>query len=97
MVWCQVRASGKLRNVIVLLGVRIPEDEIVMLKPARDTKDLFGDLSNDERSEAITFARGKAHNVRSPLFSTGNHKAQFVEGRWQLDGRFHAIFDCHLM
>ena len=74
----------------MLLGVRVPEDEIVMLKPARDTKDLFGDLTDDERAEAIAFARGKTHRVKSPLLAAGQHQATFHinGGCWQLDGRY---------
>ena len=80
---------GREREVLAMLGVRAPEDEVVMLPPARATRDLFGSLSEAERAEAIRQLRS-SHGplpARSPLLSPGSHTATYHEGEgWQLDG-----------
>lgn len=80
--------SGRLREVLVLLGIRAPEDEVVMLRPARATRDLFGSLSDDERSQAVAQVRGlPSLPVRSPLLPPGSHRANFQDGQWLMGGR----------
>ena len=77
----------KERDVLVMLGVRAPEDEVVMLPPARATRDLFGSLSNEERADAIRQLRASPSLVaRSPLLEHGHHTASFRDGCWHLDG-----------
>eukprot|EP00746_Dinoflagellata_sp_MGD_P007999 gnl/MRDRNA2_/MRDRNA2_115939_c0_seq1.p1 gnl/MRDRNA2_/MRDRNA2_115939_c0~~gnl/MRDRNA2_/MRDRNA2_115939_c0_seq1.p1 ORF type:complete len:1300 (-),score=258.95 gnl/MRDRNA2_/MRDRNA2_115939_c0_seq1:153-4052(-) len=76
----------KAKEVLVMLGVRTPDDEVVMLKPARATRDLFGSLSQEERQEAISLARSlKDLPVQSPLLPRAR-KASFQNGVWCLDG-----------
>ena len=80
---------GREREVLVMLGVRAPEDEVVMLPPARATRDLFGSLSGAERAEAIHQLRSSRGPLpaRSPLLPPGSHTASYHEGEgWQLDG-----------
>lgn len=48
-------SSRRGREVLVMLGVHSPDDEVVMLPPARATRDLFGSLS--EVSAAAVYAR----------------------------------------
>eukprot|EP00957_Ditylum_brightwellii_P071929 5467311-Ditylum_brightwellii.AAC.1 len=77
-------------EVLVLLGVEVPEDEIVMLKPARASRDLWGTLRDDERAAAIAIARSQTYKARSPLlFQEGNKNivSYDEESGWQLDGR----------
>lgn len=81
----KVKTKGKQREVLVMLGVRCPEDEIVMLKPSRATRDLFGSLSDEERTSAISQARQKQLPVRSPVLKDARTIA-FHDGCWGLDG-----------
>eukprot|EP00437_Effrenium_voratum_P007330 CAMPEP_0181435760 /NCGR_PEP_ID=MMETSP1110-20121109/20500_1 /TAXON_ID=174948 /ORGANISM="Symbiodinium sp., Strain CCMP421" /LENGTH=1270 /DNA_ID=CAMNT_0023559307 /DNA_START=15 /DNA_END=3827 /DNA_ORIENTATION=- len=73
------------RELLVLLGLRCPEDEVVMQKPARATRDLFGELTEQERAEAISVARSQRQKAQSPLLP-GTQHAQFRD-TWMLDGR----------
>uniref|UniRef100_A0A7S2DLB5 TFIIS N-terminal domain-containing protein n=1 Tax=Haptolina brevifila TaxID=156173 RepID=A0A7S2DLB5_9EUKA len=80
-------SSRRVREVVVMLGVSTPEDEIVMLPPARATRDLFGSLSDAERSEAIACLRARPSlPAKSPLLPPGGHAATFLHGCWCLDG-----------
>ena len=78
------RTAAK-RELLVLLGLKCPEDEVVMLKPVRATRDLFGELTDKERAEAISQARSQSHRVVSPLLQSMK-TAQFVGGTWEVDG-----------
>ena len=78
--------QGRSRDVLVMLGVRCPEDEVVMLKPARATRDLFGSLTDAERASAIAHARSRTDlTVRSPMLD-GTHTVKYEGNCWQLDG-----------
>eukprot|EP00656_Telonema_subtile_P002598 TRINITY_DN11173_c0_g1_i1.p1 TRINITY_DN11173_c0_g1~~TRINITY_DN11173_c0_g1_i1.p1 ORF type:complete len:736 (+),score=164.99 TRINITY_DN11173_c0_g1_i1:1933-4140(+) len=57
-----------------------------MLKPSRNTRDLFGELTERERTTAIKQVREMELPVRSPLLATGQHRARFQDGCWCLDG-----------
>lgn len=81
----KVRGKRGSRDLLVLLGVRCPEDEVVMQKPARATRDLFGDLTDQERAEAVAAVRSQQLRVQS-LLLPGLHEAKFVDGSWQVDG-----------
>ena len=75
-------------EVLVLLGVRCAEDEMVMLRPARTPRELFSDITPEQRAEAICAARQKVYSVTSPLLAPGRHRVEFVgAGVWHLDGR----------
>ena len=67
-----------------MLGVRCPEDEIVMIKPARQTRDLWRKLSDNERSQAIACVRGMTLSARSPVLDNGTHVVtlSMVLGVW---------------
>lgn len=81
-------ADGKTRELLVMLGVRCAEDEVVMLKPARQTRDLFGSLTDAEREQAVAAARSKPHPARSPMLEPDvKHEATFADGCWRLNGR----------
>jgi len=82
----RVKIGKVSRDVLVLLGVRCPEDEMVMLKPARATRDLFGSLTDDERASAIAQARTQKLPVRSPILKSSKTIA-FEGGCWRLDGK----------
>lgn len=82
----KVKVGKSTREVLVLLGVRCPEDEIVMLKPTRATRDLFGSLNEDERANAIAQARSKQMAARSPILKSSQTIA-FEDGCWRLDGK----------
>lgn len=64
-----VKASGKrARSLIVTLGVREAEDEVVMIKPSRDTKaGIYTDLTPEEKCQAVAFARQKQHRLETPF------------------------------
>lgn len=86
----------KEREVLVMLGVRAPEDEICMLPPARATRDLFGTLIDSERAEAVATLRSRPSlPARSPLLAAGTHHVTYSEGSWRLDGQpwadFHSV------
>jgi hypothetical protein len=85
-VCAKVVSGRKSVEVFVLLGLHCPEDEVVMLKPARATRDLFGSLSDLERAKAITHVRSLTLEVKSVLLPDAR-VAKFCEGTWQLDGR----------
>ena len=74
------------RELLVLLGLRCPEDEVVMQKPVRATRDLFGDLTDQERTKAIQEARGQVHRLQSPMLPAMK-TATFKGVRWEVDGR----------
>lgn len=74
------------KRLMVLLGVQVPEDEVVMVKPSRNARDLYGSLTDEERAKAIAEARSRLLKVRSPLLK-GSPTAAFQAGRWCLDGR----------
>ena len=74
------------RELIVLLGLHQAEDEMVMLRPVRATRDLFGSIKPAERKAAIATARSRSHPVHSPLLP-GSHVAVFHDGCWHLDDR----------
>ena len=57
-----VGKRGK-RDLLVLLGLRGPEDEVVMQKPVRATRDLFGELTDQERAAAVQQARSQSHRL----------------------------------
>jgi len=78
--------NGRLREVLVVLGTQCPEDEVVILKPARAARDLFTSLNDAERAEAITHVRSLALPVKSPLLPSAR-LAQYKNGSWQLDER----------
>eukprot|EP01052_Picozoa_sp_SAG31_P040161 SAG31_NODE_5750_length_2345_cov_1.681211_2_plen_574_part_01 len=83
----KVRATdGRKPELLVLLGVRCPEDEIVMLRPARQTRDLFGSISDEDRERAVAQARATEHSAESPLLAPGKHVATFANREWHLDG-----------
>ena len=73
------------RDLLVLLGLRCPEDEVVMQKPVRATRDLFGELTDQERADAVHQARGQSHRLQSPLLP-GMKSASF-SGQWTVDGQ----------
>lgn len=77
--------SKRKKELLVLLGLRCPEDEVVMLKPVRATRDLFGELTEKERADAVTLARSHSHRVVSPLLPSSK-EAQFRDGMWEVDG-----------
>ena len=77
--------KGRQREVLVMLGVRCPEDEVVMLKPARATRDLFGSLTDAERASAIAQARNRTLSARSPVLD-GTHTVKYEGDCWRLDG-----------
>lgn len=80
---CSEMKSQK-RELLVLLGLRCPEDEVVMQKPVRATRDLFGDLTDQERTKAIQEARGQVHRLQSPMLAM---KTATFKGGWEVDGR----------
>ena len=53
--------------MIVTLGVVSAEDEMVMLRPARSTDDLYSSVTDAERSQAIATFRTRRHRLKSPL------------------------------
>ena len=84
-----VRVDG--RDLLVLLGTDAPEEEMVMLRPTRATRDLFGAIDTKQREAAIALARKGRHSVRSPMLPSGQHIATFHEC-WRLDGEpWHEI------
>ena len=74
------------RELLVLLGLRCPEDEVVMQKPVRATRDLFGDLTDQERTKAIQEARAQVHRLQSPMLPAMK-TATFKGVKWEVDGR----------
>ena len=86
------KSKKQAKEVLVLLGVRDPADEVVMLKPARATRDLFGTLSDEERAAAIASARTRTLKAHSPLLPAaglsgdGGCVVTFADGCWRLDG-----------
>ena len=62
-----VEIKIKRRNLIVTLGVVSAEDEMVMLRPARSTDDLYSSVTDAERSQAINAFRAQRHRLKSPL------------------------------
>eukprot|EP00435_Cladocopium_sp_Y103_P057265 s1592_g19.t1 len=82
-----VGKRGK-RDLLVLLGLRCPEDEVVMQKPVRATRDLFGELTDQERADAVQQARSQSHRLQSPLLQglkTASFSGQI--GQWMVDGQ----------
>ena len=82
-----VGQRGK-RDLLVLLGLRCPEDEVVMQKPVRATRDLFGELTDQERAAAVQQARSQSHRLQSPLLpglKTASFNGQI--GQWMVDGQ----------
>lgn len=82
-----VGKRGK-RDLLVLLGLRCPEDEVVMQKPVRATRDLFGELTDQERAAAVQQARSQSHGLQSPLLpglKTASFNGQV--GQWMVDGQ----------
>lgn len=82
-----VGKRGK-RDLLVLLGLRCPEDEVVMQKPVRATRDLFGELTDQERAAAVQQARSQSHRLQSPLLpglKTASFNGQV--GQWMVDGQ----------
>lgn len=78
--------GGRQRELLVMLGVRCPEDEVVMLRPARQTRDLWGSVTDAERAQAIAALRSMTLSARSPVLDRGLHEVAFRDGSWQLDG-----------
>lgn len=81
-----VNVSVGRKRLVVLLGVQVPEDEVVMVKPSRNARDLYGSLTDDERAQAIAEVRARTLPVRSPLLE-GTPKAVFDGTQWRVDGR----------
>eukprot|EP00121_Abeoforma_whisleri_P005952 Awhi_evm1s5402 len=70
------KKGGSARDVLVILGVEAPEDEVCMLPPSRNTKDLYNDVTQEEQEIAIAKARTLTPAVKSPLLP-GNCMAVF--------------------
>lgn len=75
------------RNVLVIIGVDVPEDEITMLPPSRNMKDLYDGVTPEERADAVAVARGMKLPVRSPLIPNGVATFKGATMEWCLDGR----------
>eukprot|EP01043_Picozoa_sp_COSAG02_P007537 COSAG02_NODE_227_length_28153_cov_11.662294_9_plen_1195_part_00 len=87
--------KGRSRDALVMLGVRCPEDEVVMLKPARATRDLFGTLTDAERASAIAHARSRTNlSARSPMLD-GTNTVMYEGDCWKLNGEPWATFVGH--
>ncbi|CAB9519679.1 expressed unknown protein [Seminavis robusta] len=80
----KIKIGKATREVLVILGVRCPEDEVVMMKPARATRDLFGSLTDEQRANAIAEARKQTITARSPVLKSAK-TISFRDGCWQLD------------
>lgn len=78
-------ASRRKLDLLLLLGLRCPEDEVVMQKPVRATRDLFGELSDQQRNEASHLARSQQHRLQSPLLPNLKHAT--YSRQWTVDGR----------
>lgn len=72
------------RKLLVLLGLACPEDVVVMKPPARTPRDLFGDITADERARAVAKAQEQRVRLASPLLRGA---VRFAQGRWLLDDR----------
>ena len=59
--------KGGARDIFVILGVEAPEDEVCMLPPSRNAKDLYNDVTPAEQELAIKQARCLSLPVKSPL------------------------------
>lgn len=59
--------KGGARDIFVILGVETPEDEVCMLPPSRNAKDLYNDVTPAEQEAAIAKARSLSLPVTSPL------------------------------
>merc|ERR1711871_1743144 len=60
---------------------------MVMLRPARTPRELFSDITPEQRAEAIAACRDRVMSVSSPLLSPGKHRVEFIDSAWHLDGR----------
>lgn len=78
----QVKGTQPKRELLVLLGLQCPEDEVVMQKPVRQVRDLL--ISGDERNLAVQSARSRRHALSSPLLR--KKEASFHDGMWHVDG-----------
>lgn len=89
-----VRVGSK--NFFVLLGLNSPVEEIVMIPPSRNAKDLFGEISSENQVKAVEIARSHKHRVKSPLikgFATCVH-TESGEPYWCLNGvRWEDVVD----
>jgi superfamily II DNA or RNA helicase len=69
--------------MMVMLGLETPEDEVVMLKPTRNVRNLWADVTDAQRTQAVEAARGRTLTVDSPLLGRGTVR---FAGRWTWDG-----------
>lgn len=75
----------KRRLLIVTLGVVCAEDEMVMLRPARSTDDLYSSVTDTEREQAIARFRSQEHRLKSPLLK-GSAKFHSAMQCWCVNG-----------
>ena len=81
------KAKNSGRNVLVIIGVDVPEDEITMLPPSRNMKDLYDGVTPVERADVVAVVRGMRLPVRSPLIPNGVATFEGATTEWCLDGR----------